>query len=236
VYTQSTTNLTKSVSEFLNSSEKSEESTNIITQDVKIVMKYARGCDISVNQTAKISIKKVTFDVEMVSSQASTDLAEKIKSDIKQAVKQTNDGISLGQVNVTNANQDIDNISVTDLKSVIENTFKEELKSFNKIAQKNELEIIECYDSNVDFSQYASIESVANRISKRILDNKVISDLKKETEVVAEQVAEQENKGLLGGNTMLYIAIAIVVLYFLYTMYGKGKGSRSRSSSSRRSS
>jgi hypothetical protein len=207
-----TENYKKSVASFLNSSEKTSKSDAEVTQTVKIVMRYAKGCDIVVGQTAEIKVKLVQFDVDKLVNDVDVAFTDKVVEDVTQAIEQTNEGIGFGDTNLSSLRQEVQNINKVELQKDIKNIFKEEISSFNKIAQENVLEITECYDSSLNLNQYASIDNLSERIAERLITNKETTDVSTESDTKATQSAKQTNSGIFGGGGVWMILILVLLV------------------------
>ena len=215
--------ITKVVSDVTNSisaSSKSYQNIDIKTNGLVVIG------DFRVRQIADVGLKALLNSDIKVMSDISNQLTTKIKNDLDSKMKQANEQLNIGQVNVGVINTALN----TNIKTLVDQSIKTSISNMvSSVSASNQVQTISfdpgtIIHGNVDLSQEGIVKNISENISKTLETTiaKTISD--SDTSNSIKNAVEQFNKGIdvfaIAG--MVVIGIGLVLCITLVGKYATG--------------
>jgi hypothetical protein len=210
---ESTTSIvSNAMTEIATTVNSSTSSYTASTQEmpVRITGLRATNSSLTFNQKADIA---VTTMLES-SNELSNDLTNKLKATLKETMvndlKQANEGLNLGQLNISNAEQRtrtyIENNVENIIKTSINNSVRGE--TVGKQYMPVDLENVILKGSSIVFNQEMQIKAIAKNVSTSIVTNVIKNALTSDVTKDLTNKTEQLNKGM---DIFTIIAVLFVV-------------------------
>ena len=199
-----------------NTVENSSSRTNRAYQKAKIVLsgiKVRKGGELNVGkQKASLNAKAILKNNTNLNNELTTNLTTELGKILKSATEQKNEGINLGQANISNTRQ----VSDTRLKTVINSAVTNSIKNTNE--ELNELtQIVEIEGSDYDIAgimnigeQSLEMKILSTNISKSIVDNLKKDVITDESKTTVESSTILSNAGITMGALIIIAAIALI--------------------------
>lgn len=214
--------ITKVISDVTNSI--SASSTSYQNIDIKSNGLVLMG-DFKVRQIADVGLKALLNSDVKVMSDISNQLTTKIKNDLDSKMKQANEQLNIGQVNVGVINTSLN----TNIKTLVDQSIKTSINNIvSSVSASNQVQTISFNNDtiygNVDLSQEGIVKNISENISKTLETTiaKTISD--SDTSNSIKNAVEQFNKGIdvfaIAG--MVVIGIGLVLCITLVGKYATG--------------
>ena len=181
--------------------------------------------DFKVRQIADVGLKALLNSDVKVMSDISNQLTTKIKNDLDSKMKQANEQLNIGQVNVGVINTALN----TNIKTLVDQSIKTSISNMvSSVSASNQVQTISFKNDtiygNVDLSQEGIVKNISENISKTLETTiaKTISD--SDTSNSIKNAVEQFNKGIdvfaIAG--MVVIGIGLVLCITLVVKYATG--------------
>jgi len=181
--------------------------------------------DFKVRQISDVGLKALLNSDVKVMSDISNQLTTKIKNDLDSKMKQANEQLNIGQVNVGVINTALN----TNIKTLVDQSIKTSISNMvSSVSASNQVQTIsfnnDTIHGNVDLSQEGIVKNISENISKTLETKiaKTISDSDASNSI--KNAVEQFNKGIdvfaIAG--MVVIGIGLVLCITLVGKYAIG--------------
>jgi hypothetical protein len=167
--------------------------------------------DITFDQTADITVSTMLEN----STKLSNDLANKLKATLKETMvndlTQANEGLNLGQLNISNSQQRTRSYIENNVENIISSTINNEVTQYINGVQTMPVTLLDVTmkGSSIIFNQEMQIKAIAKNVSTNIVKNVIKNVLTADVTKELTNKTEQLNKGL---DLLLILVIIVVVI------------------------
>lgn len=208
----------------INSVSKTTNIQDVINQTITV--RIERGAtlnckDFNINQILDLNVKRVIFMDDTQKNDISNQLINKIESEISRILNQTNEGLNIGQANVS---EDVTRL-MTNIRNQLDINIKNSIDEYtlDKIDTSQNITFIVSDNSqvnsdNCNINQNSVIQSITESISKSVQDTIVNNDVANELADKYDLKVTQKNEGLnLNIIVIAAIAIALIMLVMFFS-------------------
>ena len=164
------------------------------------------------NQTADIKVSTMLESSAILSN----DLANKLKATLKETMvndlTQANEGLNLGQLNISNSQQSTRSYIENNVENIIKSTIDNEVTQYINGVQSMPVTLLDVTmkGSSMTFNQEMQIEAIAKNVSTSIVKNVIKNALTADVTKDLTNKTEQLNKGL--DMFAIFGLIAVVII------------------------
>jgi hypothetical protein len=214
---ESTTSIvSNAMTEIATTVNSSTSSYTAATQEMPIRIKGLRmtNSSITFNQKADLA---VTTMLES-SNQLSTDLTNKLKATLKETMinelTQANEGLNLGQLNISNSQQSTSSYIENNVENIIKTAINNSVSQTTDGRQYMPVDVenVIMKGSSIVFNQEMQIKAIAKNVSTNIVKNVIKNALTADVTKDLTNKTEQLNKGLDIFAIFGLIAVVIVIV------------------------
>lgn len=168
--------------------------------------------DLTFNQTADIKVSTMLESSAILSN----DLANKLKATLKETMvndlTQANEGLNLGQLNISNSQQSTRSYIENNVENIIKSTIDNEVTQYINGVQSMPVTLLDVTmkGSSMTFNQEMQIEAIAKNVSTSIVKNVIKNALTADVTKDLTNKTEQLNKGL--DMFAIFGLIAVVII------------------------
>ena len=174
------------------------------------------ACSVNLTQQAQMSVSTLLENSSKLSNDLASKLDAKIKEELSNKLKQTNEDLNLGQVNTASLNTKSTTYITQNLTTLIKTGIT---NSVTTDAQGNQYLNFNISNSNItcppggaiNITQSMAIDQISKNISKNIVENVIKNVVSGGIDKVIEQKAEQLNKGI---DVFAMFTVFIIVAVF----------------------
>ena len=177
------------------------------------------ACSVNLIQQAQMSISTLLENSSELSNDLASKLDAKIKEELSNTLKQTNEDLNLGQVNTASLNTKSTTYITQNLTTLIKTGIT---NSVTTDVQGNQYLNFNISNSNItcppggviNITQSMAIDQISKNISKNIVENVIKNVVSGGIDKVIEQKAEQLNKGI--------DVFAMFTVFIIIAVFGLG--------------
>ena len=180
ISTQIDENVQKIVSDTLNEqTSNTDNSLDCMAEQTQVLniggkeatISLTNKCKMSIRQESNVKLDCIIKATKETNMKQSSEAIDKLKSLAKQKLEQENEGINLGQINISSAvsksDQYIEKNLQNIMNSVVNNALKVDVNASNTI--NLDFKNFDCDGAELDISQSGVIKNIAKVVSKELI-------------------------------------------------------------------
>ena len=184
------------------------------TQEMPVTIRGMRAIKspLVFNQNLDLAVTTMLQSVTTLSTDLTNKLKAKLKETMVNELKQANEGLNLGQLNISNSEQSTKSYIENNVENIIKTTINNSVhgETVGKQYMPVDLENVILKGSSVVFNQEMQIKAIAKNVSTSIVKNVIKNALTADVTKDLKNKTEQLNKGLDMFAIFGLIAVVIV--------------------------
>jgi hypothetical protein len=188
--------LNKSVTDISNTA--SADQFSVQSAEMDYSGSIMEECNVILKQSAELNSTIKVLSDTAISANVANAMQTDIQETLKNSLTQANKGINLGQANISDVQTKTKTLIENNLKNIVETSIRNVVESSqgNKQVGKIIAKGITCKGSNFEIDQTVLMTTVAENISKNIVDNVLTNDTLTKVVKDIENKVSQKNTGI----------------------------------------